>query len=115
MSEMLQMLGAILILGAFALLQFHRASDQSYPYLLLNLIGSTLLAIVVFTSHQWGLLLLEGAWTLIALRSIIARMYATLHIPSHQGNPASCVHNGNGRTATVERRTHGAMERRLIP
>jgi hypothetical protein len=76
MSEILQILGAILILGAFALLQFRIVSQQSYPYLFLNLIGSALLTVLVFISHQWGFLLLEGAWALIALWSIITRMCA---------------------------------------
>jgi hypothetical protein len=104
MSDILQILGAVLILGAFALLQFHRASQQSYPYLLLNLIGSTLLAVLVFLSHQWGLLLLEGAWALIALWGFIMRMSADLSARPHQGDTPSRVHKRSGRTATVERR-----------
>jgi hypothetical protein len=104
-SEILQMLGAVLNLGAFALLQFRIVNQQSYPYLFLNLIGSALLAVLVFISQQWGLLLLEGAWALIALWSIITRMGAALSAPSHQGDTPSCVHKGNSRTATVERYT----------
>jgi hypothetical protein len=82
MSDMLQILGAVMILGAFALLQFHKASQHSYSYLCLNLIGSALLALLVFTSHQWGFLLLEGAWVLIALWGIMTRMRATLGMAS---------------------------------
>lgn len=67
-----------MILGAFTLLQFHKASQHSYSYLSLNLMGSALLAALVFTSHQWGFLLLEGAWALVALWGIITRMRAAL-------------------------------------
>jgi hypothetical protein len=110
-SEILQILGAVLILGAFALLQFRTVSQQSYPYLLLNLIGSTLLAVVVLTSHQWGLLLLEGAWALIALWGIIMHMSAALSARFHPGDTPSCVPVVNSRTATVERRPPIALRK----
>jgi hypothetical protein len=87
MSDMLQILGAVMILGAFALLQFHKASQHSYSYLFLNLIGSALLALLVFTSHQWGFLLLEGAWVLIALWGIMTRMRATVGMASSRRYP----------------------------
>jgi hypothetical protein len=87
MSEILQMLGACMILGAFALLQFHKASQHSYSYLFLNLIGSALLAVLVFTSHQWGFLLLEGAWAMVALWAIITRMRATVGMAASRRYP----------------------------
>jgi hypothetical protein len=58
------------------------ASEHSYLYLLLNLFGSALLAVLVFISRQWGLLLLEEAWALMALWGIITRMSATLRATS---------------------------------
>jgi hypothetical protein len=74
MDQALQILGALLVLAAFALAQMHKLDHQAYPYLLLNLVGSALLAVLAAVEHQWGFLLLEGCWALISLWSLGARM-----------------------------------------
>ena len=73
MDQVLQLLGAVLILAAFVLAQLRRLDPQSYPYLLLNLVGSAILAALAFLEQQWGFLLLEAVWALVSLWGIVAR------------------------------------------
>jgi hypothetical protein len=72
-DQVLQVIGALMILAAFTLAQFQRLDQRSYSYLLLNLIGSALLAVLAFLERQWGFLLLEGAWALVSLWGVSAR------------------------------------------
>lgn len=83
MSEILQIIGAILVLGAFTFSQFRLLDQQSYPYLLLNLVGSGILAVLAIISQQWGFLLLEGGWALVAFWGVAARL---------RGNPPASTH-----------------------
>lgn len=74
MSEFLQWFGAILCLVAFALSQLHIWNLSSYRYLGFNLIGGTALSVAAVLSHQWGFVLLEGVWALVAAWGISMRL-----------------------------------------
>jgi hypothetical protein len=74
MDQVLQILGALMILAAFALAQFHVLDHQSYPYLVLNLVGSAVLAVLAYYEHQWGFLLLEGVWAVVSLWALAVRV-----------------------------------------
>jgi hypothetical protein len=80
-DQVLQIVGAILILAAFVLAQMHRLDHQSYPYLVLNLVGSAILAVLAAWERQWGFLLLEGAWAVISLWSLVLRLRAAAASP----------------------------------
>ncbi len=73
MVQLLQLLGAVLILVPFAWSQLGALSVSSARYLSLNLIGSALLAAVAVIEVQWGFLLLEGCWALVAGWQLVAR------------------------------------------
>ena len=62
----LEFTGAILILVPFAMLQARRMSPHSTAYLWLNLIGSVVLAYVAWSERQWGFLLIQVVWALVA-------------------------------------------------
>lgn len=74
MNKEWQIGGALLILAGFALNQFRMLDQRSYPYLLLNLAGSAILAVLAWLDRQWGFLLLEGAWALLSAWSLARRL-----------------------------------------
>lgn len=71
MEDLIQILGAVLILIAFIAAQRGAMSPQSLIYLWLNLIGSALLAVLAARHSDWGFLLLEGVWALVSAWSLI--------------------------------------------
>jgi hypothetical protein len=73
-SGVLQIVGALMVLGGFVLAQFRVLNVQSYLYLLLNLIGSGILGVLAAIDLQWGFLLLEGGWALVAFWGVIMRL-----------------------------------------
>ncbi|MFE9423049.1 hypothetical protein ACFYNO_08805 [Kitasatospora sp. NPDC006697] len=72
MEQVVQVIGSILILVPFALAQWGRISAHSRGYLLLNLCGSAILAVLAGLTSQWGFLLLEGVWAVVSANSLLA-------------------------------------------
>jgi len=72
--QLVQILGALAILAAFALAQLGRMQLDSYRYLGLNLVGAAVLAVLAYLERQWGFLLLEGAWAVISAWGLVARV-----------------------------------------
>ena len=66
MMDVLQVVGALLILAAFIAAQYGALSTHSVPYLVLNLAGAGLLTWIAFDDRDWGFLLLESVWTLVS-------------------------------------------------
>ncbi len=74
--QVVQIVGALLILSGFIGAQLNKLSPQSTLYLVLNLVGSAILTVLGFLEHQWGFVLLEGVWTLVSAYGLV-RVLAT--------------------------------------
>jgi hypothetical protein len=68
---LIEVTGAILILMAFALAQFRGLDRHGALYLTLNLVGAALLAGSAAIHRQWGFLLLQSVWGLVALWDLL--------------------------------------------
>jgi hypothetical protein len=66
MIQVVQLVGAVVILVAFAGAQRGSMSPHSLVYLALNLAGSIVLAVVAAITGNWGFLLLEVVWALVS-------------------------------------------------
>ena len=73
MSQVVQIVGAIAILAAFAAAQTRLVDVRSWPYLWLNFAGALVLAVNAWHESQWGFLLLEGVWAAVSAVGLVGR------------------------------------------
>ncbi len=66
MDAIVQILGSLLILVPFVLVQVGRMKTTQLVFLLLNLVGSAVLAVDAAVGQQWGFLMLEGVWAVVS-------------------------------------------------
>ena len=64
--QVVSMVGAILILAAFAAQQFQRLAAETKTYQMLNLIGGFCLLVAAIQARMYGFILLEGSWTVVS-------------------------------------------------
>jgi len=72
MDVVIQIAGSILVLVGFALAQFGVLDVRSRRYLVLNTVGSGILAVEALVGQQWGFLLLEGVWAIVSGIGLVA-------------------------------------------
>jgi hypothetical protein len=68
---LVQIIGSLLVLAGFALAQWGILDPKSLRYLVLNVVGSGILAVDAAVETQWGFLLLEGVWAIVSLVGFI--------------------------------------------
>jgi hypothetical protein len=66
-----QIAGSVVVLAGFALSQWGALDQKSAVYLLINTLGSGLLAADAIVEQQWDFLLLEGSWFIISIVSLV--------------------------------------------
>jgi hypothetical protein len=71
------------VLAGYTLAQLRMLDPQSIPYLVVNLVGSAILAVLALEERQWGFLLLEGVWALVSLGGLIARLRPRPDLADH--------------------------------
>jgi uncharacterized membrane protein len=68
--QVISMIGAALILVAFACSQTGKMNREDFWYNLLNLVGSGLLAWVAIVNRQAGFIVLETVWALLSIKPL---------------------------------------------
>ena len=76
MAQAVQLIGAFLILIAFALAQAGLMAPRGRLFLVLNLVGALILAGSAYDGRQWGFFVLEAAWALVSAAGLIRRPLA---------------------------------------
>ena len=73
MAQAVQIAGAVAILAGFVLAQLQVVDVRSWSYLWLNAVGAGVLSVAAWHERQWGFLLLEGVWTLVAAGGLVQK------------------------------------------
>jgi multisubunit Na+/H+ antiporter MnhB subunit len=74
LMQVISVLGALCVLTAYGAHQLGRMHSETYTYQFLNLLGGTLLVTAAWTTRQAGLILMEGAWTVISVYGVVKVM-----------------------------------------
>ena len=72
MLQVISVLGALAILGAYADNLFGWVTPSNLSYSVANFLGSAVLTVIAVIDQQIGFILLEGTWALVSLWSIVS-------------------------------------------
>lgn len=74
--QILSVIGALMVLSAYAMIQGGIWRELDAGYLALNIIGSLLLGIVAVADQRVGFILLEFAWAALGLVGVVRAIKA---------------------------------------
>ena len=73
--QLVSLLGAALVLAAFARLQKGTLRREDLSFCLLNFFGSALLTWVAVVDKRLGFIILEGSWALLSIWPLLRRVH----------------------------------------
>jgi hypothetical protein len=74
--QVLSVVGALMVLGAYAMIQSGAWRELDPGYLALNIIGSLMLGVVAIADQRVGFILLEFAWAAMGCVGVVRAMKA---------------------------------------
>jgi hypothetical protein len=86
-AQVIQIIGALIILAAFAGSQLGELPTDSRSYLVLNVVGSVILTILAVVEGQIGFVLLEGVWALVSAWSLFVLLGEEAEAAEEAGSP----------------------------
>jgi hypothetical protein len=81
--QLIQIVGALLILAGFVLAQLRLLDPQSLWYLVLNLVGSAVLTVDAWREAQMGFFLLELVWAVVSALGLVQLARGKRPPPAH--------------------------------
>ena len=83
MHQVVQLVGALLVLAGFVLAQRGVLDSQSRVYLLVNLVGSAVLTVDAWRQTQMGFFLLELVWAIVSAFGLVQLARGRRRGPAH--------------------------------
>jgi hypothetical protein len=71
--QIVSILGALAILGAYVANQLRWINPSHLSYTVANFVGAAILTVVAVVDRQIGFVLLQGAWSLVGMVAILRR------------------------------------------
>ena len=109
MGQVVQLVGAVLIVSAYVATQQNRLRLDSVQFLAMNTVGAGILTVVAAMNRDLGFLLLESVWTWVSARGLRRA------IKAREGTKRGKPPGRSGRSAARPgRRRHGPNPLRRV-
>ncbi len=86
-DQIVQIIGALLVLAGFLAAQADLVDQRAYKYLVPNAVGSSAMAATAVLSQDWGFVFLEGTWALVSYWGMGDRLFGRDPEPGGKAEP----------------------------